>query len=176
MSIDIPQFAGGWSYTQWEMTELFKHISYKDTYSILEFGSGASTILLYNHFIKYVKDLTFITYESNDGYYTPDNPGIKYVYYDENDINNVKIEDGKYDLILVDGPNGDKRSLWYKKIRPNVKEGTIILIDDFNHYDCFGTELDRNFNYDVLSYHDEPFIAYGEHSWKIVKVTSLKDI
>jgi hypothetical protein len=36
MSQDIPQFDGGWSYTQWEMTELFKHITYPEKYSILE--------------------------------------------------------------------------------------------------------------------------------------------
>ena len=38
--MDIPQFPGKWSYTQKEMTELFKHIDYKDDYAILEFGTG----------------------------------------------------------------------------------------------------------------------------------------
>uniref|UniRef100_A0A6C0KPD1 Methyltransferase n=1 Tax=viral metagenome TaxID=1070528 RepID=A0A6C0KPD1_9ZZZZ len=174
MTQEIPQFAGGWSYTQREMTELFKHITYPEKYSILEFGSGASTILLYNHFIKYVKELLFVTYESNMNYSISDNPGIIYVYYNENNIPSVPITSGTYDLILIDGPNGDKRSLWYQKIRPNVKEGTILLVDDFNHYACFGEELDRNFHYEILSYHDEPFVAYGEHSWKIVRILSLK--
>ncbi len=173
--IEIPNFAGGWSYTQREMTELFKHIKYSDEYSILEFGSGASTILLYNHFRKYVKDLKFITYESNVEFYLKDNPGITYVYYNQDDIKSIEIPKEKYDLILIDGPNGDKRSLWYSKIRDNVKEGTIILVDDFNHFSCFGEELDKNFNYDILSYHDEPFIPFGEHSWKIVRILSVKD-
>ena len=172
---DIPHFAGGWSYTQREMTELFKHITYPENYSILEFGSGASTIVLYNHFIKYVKNLTFITYESNKDYIN-NNPGITYIYYDETQIKDVTIPEGTYDLILVDGPNGDKRSLWYEKIRNYVKEGSIILIDDFNHFACFSEELDKHFNYELLSYHDEPFVAYGEHSWKIVKVLSLKNL
>jgi hypothetical protein len=173
--MEIPQFAGGWSYTQKEMTELFKHITYPDSYSILEFGSGASTILLYNHFSKYVKDLFFITYESDKSFYT-NSPGITYVYYDENQINETVIPDRKFDLILVDGPNGDKRALWYKKIRHCVKEGTIILIDDFNHYKCFGEELDRHFDYELLSHSDEPFVPYGEHSWKIVRVKSVRNV
>jgi hypothetical protein len=149
ISMDIPQFAGGWSYTQREMTELFKHITYPETYSILEFGSGASTILLFNHFTKYVKNLQFITFESNKNFYTNNNPGITYVYYDEDNIQNVNIPGTTYDLILIDGPNGNKRSMWYEKIRNHVKEGTIILIDDFNHYACFSEELDRNFTYDL---------------------------
>jgi hypothetical protein len=172
-SVEIPQFSGGWSYTQREMTELFKHIAYPEQYSILEFGSGASTVLLYNHFRKYVKDLTFITFESDATYSTQNNPGINYVYYDQNNMGDIEIPKGKYDLILVDGPNGDKRALWYAKIRDVVKEGTIILVDDFNHYACFSEELDRNFEYEVLSHHEEPFVAYGEHSWKIVRVKSV---
>ncbi len=156
------------------MTELFKHITYHDKYSILEFGSGASTILLYNHFRKYVRDLTFITYESNKDFYLENNPGVSYVYYNENDINSVYIPQIKFDLILVDGPNGDKRALWYSKIRDCVKEGTIILVDDFNHFACFSEELDKNFDYDVLSYSNEPFVVYGEHSWKIVRVRSVR--
>jgi hypothetical protein len=173
MTHEIPQFAGGWSYTQREMTELFKHITYPEKYSILEFGSGASTMLLYNHFIKYVKELVFVTYESNRDF-IPNNSGVVYVFYDEKNIKNTPIMSGTYDLILVDGPNGDKRSLWYEKIRQHVKEGTILLIDDFNHFVCFGEELDRNFNYELLDHHDEPFVAYGEHSWKIVRILSPK--
>jgi hypothetical protein len=36
--MEIPNFLGGWSYTQKEMIELFKHIKYNENYSILEFG------------------------------------------------------------------------------------------------------------------------------------------
>jgi len=42
-------FSGGWSYTQKEMTELFKCINFdlikeNNSYNILEFGSGKSSI------------------------------------------------------------------------------------------------------------------------------------
>jgi hypothetical protein len=80
-----------------------------------------------------------------------------------------------FDLILIDGPNGEYRSLWFNIIKKHVKEGTIILVDDFNHFQSFGEELDRNFEYELLDHYDEgPYIAYGEHSWKIVKVIGPK--
>ncbi len=167
--MDIPTFVGGWSYTQKEMQELFKHIEYKDTYSILEFGSGDSTIKLYNHFKKYCKNVVFYTYESSNDFLRKVN-GINYIQYNINEIETLSLPDIKFDLILIDGPNGDKRSLWYNKIKNNVLKGSIILVDDFNHYKCFSDELDKNFTYEILSHHEEPFVAYGEHSWKIVKV------
>lgn len=94
--------------------------------------------------------------------------------YDKDNIEDVLLPTHNFDLILIDDPNGDKRSLWYSKIRGNVKEGTIILIDDFNHYKNFSDELDKNFNYELLSHHDEPFVQYGEHSWKIVKIINTR--
>jgi hypothetical protein len=94
--------------------------------------------------------------------------------YDQSTIDSLEIVDHIFDLILVDGPNGDKRAKWYSKIRKNVKPGTIILVDDFNHFDSFSTELNKNFEYELLDHHDEPFVAYGEHSWKIVKVIAAR--
>jgi hypothetical protein len=90
--------------------------------------------------------------------------------YDIEKMDDVIIPDIQFDIVLVDGPHGDNRSRWYAKIRKNVKAGTIILVDDFNHYTCFSEELDKNFKYELLSHSDEPFVAYGEHSWKIVRV------
>lgn len=170
--MEIPSFEGGWSYTQREMIELFKNITYSKNYSILEFGSGNSTLKIYNHFKKHVENLILYSYESNSNYLQTHDE-IKYIIYDEDDITNTYIPDMKFDLILIDGPNGDKRSLWYSKIRSNVKHGTVLLVDDFNHYQCFSDELDKNFKYEVLSFHDEPFVAYGEHSWKIVKILDI---
>ena len=90
--------------------------------------------------------------------------------YDIENIEVVVIPEITFDIVFVDGPHGDKRSKWYSKFKKNVKVGTIILIDDFNHYKCFSEELDRHFRYETLSYSDEPFVPYGEHSWKIVRV------
>ena len=166
-----PVFEGGWSYTQREMNELFKHLFYKDKteYKVLEFGSGNSTIKLYDYFKQKVDNVIFYSYESESNFLFSHDK-INLLFYDKDNIKDVVLPNEKFDLILIDGPNGDKRSLWYSKIRNNVKEGTIILIDDFNHYKCFSDELDRNFNYELLNLHDEPFVAYGEHSWKIAKI------
>jgi hypothetical protein len=53
--------------------------------------------------------------------------------------NFYKIEkgdiNGSYDLIILDGPNGNGRNISYLHIINNVKKGTYILIDDFTHYD-----------------------------------------
>jgi hypothetical protein len=172
--MSVPRFEGGWSYTQKEMNELFKYLFYNNQeYKVLEFGSGDSTIKIYNYLKQKVDNVVFYTYESNQKFVF-NHDSINIIFYDENKINDIVIPNQKFDLILIDGPNGDKRSLWYSKIRENVKEGTIILIDDFNHYKCFSEELDINFNYELLSFSDEPFVPYGEHSWKIVKIISIK--
>ena len=170
-----PIFEGGWSYTQKEMNELFKYITYanKIEYKVLEFGSGDSTLKLYNYFKQHVDNVVFYSYESNAEFMNL-HTEINLMFYDENNIKDLALPSQKFDLILIDGPNGDKRSLWYSKIRDHVKEGTIILVDDFNHYKCFSDELDRNFNYELLSFSDEPFVPYGEHSWKIVKIINTR--
>lgn len=169
---NLPLFEGGWSYTQKEMNELFKHISYAPNYAVLEFGSGNSTIKLYDYLLKMMNEVIFYSYES-DRKFLNSHKEINFILYDEDNIINTEIPNLKFDLILIDGPNGDKRALWYSKIRDNIKIGTILLIDDFNHYKIFGDELDKNFEYELLSFSDEPFVPYGEHSWKIVKIIKL---
>jgi len=168
----IPKFMGGWSYTQREMEEFFKHVVFSPSMSILEFGSGDSTIKLYDHFKQYVDNLTFYTYESNPTF-IGNHGTVKYMSYSESSIDSLVLPDIKFDIVLIDGPNGDKRSKWYSKIKPNVKVGTIILIDDFNHYACFSEELDKNFKYETLSHHEEPFVQNGENSRNIVRVVEF---
>jgi hypothetical protein len=168
--MEFPKFNGGWSYTQLEMTELFKHLKFQPTFSILEFGSGDSTKKLYSYIRSKVQNLIYYTYESDNTFLDTTTPDIKYIKYDISEIDSLATPDIQFDLILIDGPNGELRSKWYSKIKKNVKQGTILLIDDFNHYKSFSTELDKNFEYELLSFSDEPFVPYGEHSWKIVSI------
>jgi hypothetical protein len=42
---------------------------------------------------------------------------------------------GPYDLVVLDGPNGNGRSLAFLHLLPHVRRHTIVLIDDFDHYD-----------------------------------------
>jgi len=171
-------FNGGWSYTNMEMGELFKHIDlnlFRENYNILEFGGGDSTLKIHNLFDN-VKNLKYYVVESNSQYLhvNTDNK-FQYILYDEIDLPNIKLQDHIreniiFDLVLIDGPNGEGRKYWYNKIKPFVDIGSIILIDDFNHYQAFSDELDLNYDYDVLSLSMIPFVPYGEHSWKIVRV------
>jgi hypothetical protein len=178
-SIDI--FNGGWSYTNMEMSELFKHIDLSNNYNnynIIEFGGGDSSKKIYGLFDN-IENLSYYIFESNETF-LPDNRELfNIILYDENEIENLNLNDFidnmKFDLLLIDGPNGDKRKYWYNKIRPFVKNGSIILIDDFNHYNSFGEELDNNFVYELLSYSNIPFEPYGEHSWMIVRVIDIKN-
>jgi hypothetical protein len=174
-------FNGGWSYTNLEMSELFKHIDLTnvyDNYSIIEFGGGDSSKKICSLFDN-IKKLTYYIVESNESYLPDNRDPFNIILYDEKKIENLNLNDFinnmKFDLILIDGPNGDKRKYWYEKIKPFVKIGSIILIDDFNHYTSFGEELDNNFEYELLSHSDIPFEPYGEHSWKIVRVKNIKN-
>jgi predicted O-methyltransferase YrrM len=175
-------FNGGWSYTNVEMTALFQNIDLNKeylNYNILEFGGGDSSSKILNLFQKNVKDLKYFIFESNENYLPENKENFNIIIYDETDIEKINLEnfidkDIAFDLVLIDGPNGDKRKHWYNKIKSFVKIGTIILVDDFNHYSCFSEELDNNFEYTLLSYSDIPFVPYGEHSWKIVKVKNIK--
>ena len=159
-------FNGGWSYTQNEMNELFKYT--RKGMNILEFGAGDSTLKI----LKLLEPENYYVYET-DLSYVPKSEKIKTVLYDPNNIENLEIQhDILFDLVLVDGPNGENRKHWFSKLRSCTHPGTIILIDDFNHYECFGQELDKYFDYELLSFSNVPFVPYGEHSWKIVRITS----
>jgi UDP-N-acetylglucosamine 2-epimerase (non-hydrolysing) len=159
-------FCGGWSYSQKEMDELFKHTW--SNMNVLEFGAGDSTLKIFN----LLKPSSYYVYETNP-MYVPTTDDITTVLYDQDNIEKLEIDHGVvFDLILIDGPNGEKRKHWFSKLRSCVKPGTIVLIDDFNHYASFGEELDKHFDYELLSFSNEPFKPYGEHSWKIVRITT----
>ena len=179
--VDISIFDGGWSYTNLEMNQLFKFIDLNEKYNeynIIEFGDGSSSEKIHNLF-KNVVNLNYYLFESNVLYIQKNQSLFNFIKYDENniesiDLNNYIEQTIKFDLILIDGPTGEKRQLWYKKVKNFVKLNSIILIDDFNHYKSFGEQLDKHFDYELLSYSDIPFEPFGEHSWKIIKITNIK--
>ena len=165
--MDIPTFNGGVSYTQTGMTELFKHIIYCKNFSILEFASDNSTIKLYDHFKKHVENPIFYSYDYI--FLKTTHTGVNFMHYNEQDISSIEIPNIKFDLILLDGSTDNKKALLFK-IKDNVKDGTIIGIDYFKHFECISDQLDINFEYELLGSNNEPFIAYGEHSWTIVRI------
>jgi hypothetical protein len=58
----------------------------------------------------------------------------------------------EYDIISIDGPNGNGRNLSYLHFMKHVKPGTIVVIDDHNG-------KDDNFNYDFIKYFNHFFNA-----------------
>jgi hypothetical protein len=170
---DINKFKSGWSYTPNEMRDFFKYLIVKDSYKVLEFGAGDSTKILYDIIERYCKNIEYDTFETDINY------AVKYknvntILYDSNNIDNTTIPNKKYDIILIDGPTGVLRSKWYFKIRNNIKYDTILLIDDYKHYKEFEDELNKNFDYLILSRSDVPFVPNGEHSWRILTNITLK--
>lgn len=171
---DVMQFVGGWSYTPNEIRDFLKYISPRETYNVLEFGSGKSTRILYDIIERYCQHIYYDTYETDESYRVV-HKNVNTILYDINQIDQLNIPDKIYDIVLIDGPHGVSRSKWYSKIRNNISYNTIMLIDDYNHYTEFETELNRNYNYTILSLSDEPFKPYGEHSWRIITNITLKD-
>ncbi|MEM9602231.1 MAG: class I SAM-dependent methyltransferase [Pseudomonadota bacterium] len=43
--------------------------------------------------------------------------------------------DGRFDLVVLDGPHGNGRSLAFLHALPHIGVGTHVLIDDHTHYD-----------------------------------------
>jgi hypothetical protein len=172
---DIAHFQGGWSYTQNEMLEFLKHINIRDSYKILEFGAGNSTKILYDIIERFCYDIEYDTFENDRNFYVT-HKKVNTIMYDVDDIDLVITPNKKYDIIIIDGPNGVLRAKWYNKIRENIKSDTILLIDDYNHYSEFESQLNENFTYNILSKSDVPFVPYGEHSWRILNNIQLKPV
>lgn len=53
--------------------------------------------------------------------------------------NFYQIDDGdinsKYDLVVLDGPNGNGRSLAFLHLINHLNDGAYVFIDDYTHYD-----------------------------------------
>lgn len=93
---------------------------------------------------------------------------IKNAFYslDNSDIDTLEPIDG----LIVDGPHGNGRSiafvLYYRFMHP----GTIVLIDDFNHYD-FLADLGRCFKYEILERQERKYKSYV-----ILRITDVADV
>tara|TARA_Y100000389_G_C17310834_1_gene437885 strand:+ start:87 stop:758 length:672 start_codon:yes stop_codon:yes gene_type:complete len=64
----------------------------------------------------------------------------------ENDIHD------KYDIVIIDGPNGNGRNISYLHFKENLEKESIILIDDFN-------SCDNEFKY--------KFVEYAKHFFNL---------
>jgi len=174
--LDFSVFTGGWSYMAEEMSNAVSLLPDQKSLDVMEFGCGDSSIKLFN-LLSNKWSVQYEAFESNLDYII-NHAGIHCLHYDEQQLESLDIGNKKYDFILIDGPNGALRKHWYSKITDNVKSGTVILIDDWCHFQEFEDALVNDFGskikYEVIETRKEfdpnsaPHLGYK--SWKIVKV------
>lgn len=102
--------------------------------------------------ITYNKMFTNKKYDNN-GVYLKTSP---LTTRQKNNFYNIKKGDlnGVYDLMLLDGPNGNGRNISYLHMKEHLKSGSIVLIDDFHHYD-FVEKFKIMFNSELLFKHND---------------------
>ena len=107
--------------------------------SVLEFGAGRSSVIIFNALKKKYKNVTYVTYETN-AEYAPTEKGITVRMHSREELRESTIsipKNEKYDLVIVDGPDGEDRRYWYPIFVNNVKNETVIHIDDAFHFVSF---------------------------------------
>lgn len=83
---------------------------------------------------------------------------------------NLKKNDlvGKYDIVIVDGPNGNGRGFSYGYLKGHIDVGTIIIIDDFHHHP-FLAHCNMVLNTKVV-YHKNDRNFHHLHGYAIMEV------
>lgn len=161
---DCADFPGGYSLCPKQVTNALNAVSYADELRILEFGCGRGTSALLDLLDRKGIGCRYVTYE-NDPRYLISRPSLEVIIW----ASLPTIIPGQYDLIIIDGPNGVDRAKWYPLIRGCVVPGTILLIDDFDHYAEFGEALDATFEYEEIDRQ-----TAHEECWKTVRVRGVK--
>jgi predicted O-methyltransferase YrrM len=133
--------------TPQQVKELGTLLPCGDTINVLEFGAGNTTLKLFDALKTRYKNVRYVTYETDERW-APKNSEIETRMFtiSELEMSLLKIsENEKYDLIIVDGPDGEYRKYWYRIFKNNIKSGSIIHIDDICHYESFEIEFIKNF-------------------------------
>lgn len=159
------QLKSGWSYCSDQILQFEKELIASDSIKILKFGAGDSSIKIYEYMATKYKNISYTCYET-DSRWLPEHKYIKSNTY--KNVEEVKLPNETYDLVLVDGPTGVTRKFWYEKLKSTTKTGTIVHIDDYDHYVEFEEELRKNLNFIEL-YRKSRKIK-GEKSWLTVKI------
>jgi predicted O-methyltransferase YrrM len=135
------------SMTPKQVSQLGTLLPNQNSLNVLEFGSGPTTTLLYNALKTKYSIVKYTTYET-DSRWAPSNSEIDVRMHTREELINGKIIIDKgeiYDLVIVDGPDGELRKYWYPLFVNNVKEGTIVHIDDVFHYASFEKDFNKYF-------------------------------
>jgi hypothetical protein len=87
-----------------------------------------------------------------------ENPRLRNAFYD------VERLGDSYDALVLDGPNGNGRSLAFPLLRERLGPGALILIDDCTHYP-FIADCGRFFSFDLVAGE-----IHGHDSWVLLRV------
>jgi hypothetical protein len=159
------KLSSGWSYCTDQILQFENDLPKGDRLVILELGAGDSSVKLYEYFKEKYNDIDYTCYET-DKRWLPNNKNIISVLY--SDVKSASLPNKICDLVLVDGPTGVTRKFWYEKLNSVVKPGTIVHIDDYDHYSDFEEELNRNLNFSEL--YRKSRKVKGEKSWLTVRI------
>lgn len=93
--------------------------------------------------------------------------------------NFYSIDDGDitgiFDLMILDGPNGNGRNISYLHMKDHLEINSIVLIDDYTHYD-FIEKFSLFFEFDVLFESNTGNVNQWDNGgiYKILKITDKK--
>jgi len=91
--------------------------------------------------------------------------------------NFYEIKDGDingiYDVMILDGPNGNGRNISYLHMYNHLDVGSVVLIDDYTHYD-FIDKFSLFFGFDIIHESNNGGINQWETGgiYKILKINS----
>ena len=172
--------------------------------NVIDFGSGHSTEFLYDYKKLYNKEMNIDSFDDSKEYMYPKatlvplvecsnkdfdkmisrkklSPNLlklkntpvttrqKNCFYD---LSNIRLKN--YDLVLLDGPNGNGRSIAFLHLIGKLNKGAIVLIDDTQ-------ASDGNYNYDFCDIFNSIFCAEelvshefeNKDSFKIYRVNDI---
>lgn len=162
--VDLNKYTfNGWGLSKEAFLEIEKLIIDENITNVLEFGSGQSTHLLNDLGVNFTSFDDNINYSAKlDGVIIRDLISLDDKTFNEVIENNISYLDickkysivsqkstrqkncfyklnkkdvsKKYQLILIDGPNGNGRSIAFNVIQDKIKYPCYILIDDYDHY------------------------------------------
>lgn len=98
---------------------------------------------------------------------------------DDSESSNTRIKnafysweklDRKIDGIVLDGPHGNGRSLLFPLIKDYIKVGTVILLDDYNHYP-FLDDLRNIADFEIIQ---ERVYNYSNKAWIVLEIINIK--
>ena len=128
---------------------------------VVEFGSGNSTQFLVEDMFKSGEydEKCFINRQDEI-----DNFSARNCFYDmtENDLPD------DIDLVILDGPNGNGRSISFLHLKNKLSNGAYILIDDSDHYD-FIERCKQVLDVDLIVHENNPSI-HPLFNYAIMKV------